>query len=119
MTNETVSEREGFVLAVEWPNQPGGVQHAARGSQMLEANVEKAINQAMGTINVMAHRVSQTVEAIGDKARPDEAEVDFGINLDVESGAVIAKTSLGAQLAIKLKWNIAEPERTKVVVSGQ
>lgn len=36
--------------------------------------------------------------------RPDEVEITFGVKVDAEVGAIIAKTGLQGQFEIKLKW---------------
>ena len=39
--------------------------------------------------------------------RPDELEITFGVKLDAEVGAVIAKTGVGGQIEVKLTWKAA------------
>ncbi|WP_158857976.1 CU044_2847 family protein [Streptomyces sp. NRRL B-1347] len=42
--------------------------------------------------------------------RPDEVEVEFGITLDGESGALIAKVGAGASLTtVRLAWGPGPP----------
>lgn len=36
--------------------------------------------------------------------RPDKIEVEFGVRLSTEAGAVIAKSSLDGPLTVKLSW---------------
>jgi len=112
-------EEQEFEILIEWPYAPGGIQRAARAdrAEMMKQQSQKALNLAMGTIRAMAYRVAKTVNALEDKARPDEAEVEFGITLDAESGALLAKASAGAQIKVKLKWTVVQPERATVLVS--
>lgn len=49
-------------------------------------------------------RASRTVLEELRKATPDEVEVEFGVELKAESGAVIAKTGGGCHLTVKLTW---------------
>jgi hypothetical protein len=35
---------------------------------------------------------------------PSDVELNFAINFDMEAGAVLAKTSVGASLTVKLTW---------------
>ncbi len=114
----TISEDENILI--EWPNDEGGIQKASKNSDniyRMQEQAERAINIAMGNIRSMARRVAITMEQLDDKVRPDEAAVEFGINLDAEAGAFLAKASSGAQLKITLKWNIEQPERPKVSIS--
>lgn len=110
---------EDFVILVEWPGQQGGVVKASRGDPLkaLQEQSQNALDYAMGTIRAMSYRVAQTVEGIEDRVRPDEAEVTFGINLDAEAGAMLAKASAGAQITVKLKWTIEQPKKATVLVS--
>lgn len=64
----------------------------------------------------MAYKVAQTLEAVEDKARPDEAEVEFGITLDAKMGALLSSAGVGAQLTVKLKWGIEQPQQVRVLV---
>ncbi len=36
--------------------------------------------------------------------RPDELEITFGVKLDAQMGAVIARTGVEGQLEVKLTW---------------
>ncbi len=107
-----------FPIRVEWHSEAGRVTPTARegDEQELQARAQKALNMAMGTLKVMAYRVSRAVNSLEEKVRPDEAEIEFGINLDSEIGAVVAKASAGAQFTITLKWVVAQPERAEVIV---
>ncbi len=119
-THVSISEEEEFTVLIEWPGQRGGIQQASSGGDVLQAmqeKSEKAINLAMGTVRAMAYQVSKTMNTLEDKVRPDQAEVGFGINLDTEVGALLAKASTGAQITVKLKWAIDQPERAKILVS--
>jgi butyrate kinase len=93
----TPADEELFIL-IEWPGQQAGVVKASRGErlQAMQEQSQKALNLAMGTIRAMAYRVAKTIGHLEDKARPDEAEVEFGISLDAEAGAMLAKASTGA-----------------------
>lgn len=125
MNSEHEAERtDSEVLAppppilIEWPNEPGGIQKASRGQQLekLAAHSEEALAAAMTTIQSMSCRVARMVGDLNWHERPDAFEVQFGINLDLELGAVVAKTTAGAQLEIRLAWNHEEPDRIDVQV---
>ncbi|NUT94680.1 MAG: hypothetical protein HOY78_21935 [Saccharothrix sp.] len=40
--------------------------------------------------------------------RPDEVQVEFGVKLNAEAGAVIAKTGVEGHLKVKLTWGRAQ-----------
>ncbi|GGW65176.1 CU044_2847 family protein [Streptomyces xantholiticus] len=93
-------------LLVEFP--PGrGIRQVAVGPADLLRRSEDAVNAAMGTIRSMAQRVNAAVGTL--PRRPDEVEVEFGITLDAESGAMIAKAGVGAALTVRLTWSADSP----------
>jgi hypothetical protein len=93
-------------LLVEFP--PGrGIRQVAVGPSDLLRRSEDAVNAAMGTIRSMAQRVNAAVGSL--PRRPDEVEVEFGITLDAESGAMIAKAAVGAAFTVRLTWSADSP----------
>jgi hypothetical protein len=123
MTGDQVSgptpADEEIIILIEWPGDRGGVQKASRGERLkaIQEQSQKALNLAMGTIRAMAYRVAKTIDQLEDKARPHEAEVEFGITLDAEAGAMLAKASTGAQITVKLKWSVEQPAKATVLVA--
>lgn len=108
------------IVLIEWPDTPGAIRQAARADQleMMAEQSERALNRAMGTIHAVSHRIARTMNELGEQVRPDEAEVTFGIKLDAQAGAFLAKASAGAQISVKLKWDIEQPERVKQIVEN-
>ncbi|MFI7029788.1 CU044_2847 family protein [Microbispora rosea] len=41
---------------------------------------------------------------------PQEVEVEFGVKLAAEAGAIIAKTAMEGHLTVKLKWTDKTPD---------
>jgi hypothetical protein len=81
----------------------GGFEEMSR----LDLTVEsaRAVSKAMDTIRSMGEQVSATVESL--VRRPTQAEVTFGITLDAEAGALLAKASAGASIEVKLTWDLS------------
>ncbi|AXB43196.1 CU044_2847 family protein [Amycolatopsis albispora] len=78
---------------------PHAVERASRSKNMLrEAGVsfERALEEVRGA----AAAALEKFRAMG----PDEVELKFGVKLDAQAGAVIAKTGLQGQFEVKLKW---------------
>ncbi len=114
------SPEDDFTILIQWHDgSDDGYEPAAGGDipETLKKESEKALNMAMGTVRSMAYRVSKTMNSIDAKIRPDEAEIEFGVNLDMETGAWLAKTSAGAQLSVKLKWKIEQAKRPVIEIS--
>jgi hypothetical protein len=84
---------------------------AVRGYGATRGVGDKAVRTAEGVFQdglelarTSASQVAATIQTIDGKLRPDEFEVTLAIKLDVEGGAVIAKTSAGAQLDVRMLW---------------
>ncbi|MBN6039152.1 CU044_2847 family protein [Amycolatopsis sp. 195334CR] len=78
---------------------PHSVERAGRPKNMLrEAGVsfERALDEVRGA----AGAALEKFRSMG----PDEVELKFGVKLDAQAGAVIAKTGLQGQFEVKLKW---------------
>jgi hypothetical protein len=100
-------DADGQVVLVDFP-PTRGVRQVSLGPADLVRRSEDAVNAAMGAIRSMAQRVDDAVGGLS--RRPDEVEVEFGITLDAESGALIAKAGVGASLTVRLTWS-AEQSR--------
>lgn len=107
------------IIIIEWATDDKGIKKVSRGSllEKMQEESERALNMAMGNIRSMARRMAQTMDELEDKARPDDVEVEFGLNLDADVGAFMAKASGGAQIKVTLKWSIEQPQRPKVILT--
>jgi hypothetical protein len=92
---------EGAPILVEFTPQPGVVK-ASRSPAETAEQAAKALDSAMNTIHHMARRATATIDALVD--RPSEFELSFGIKLDAEAGAFIAKAGVEASLSVKMTW---------------
>lgn len=89
----------GGVAFIEVADDAPGVQRASRGERgFVEAR--QKLEDALATVRPTAERV---LAAVRDLA-PDQKEIEFGIKLNVEAGAVIAKTAAEAHFTVKLTW---------------
>ncbi|WP_370945406.1 CU044_2847 family protein [Amycolatopsis sp. cg5] len=73
------------------------VREAGESFERALAGVRDAASAALGQFRSMAER-------------PDEVEIKFGVKMDAQAGAVIAKTGLQGQFEVKLKWIRTESE---------
>lgn len=87
------------------------------GSVVVEVEVEPGLERASlpsGALRKAAttfeHALSEVRTAAGAALAqfrdlgPDEVELKFGVKLDAQAGAVIARTGLQGQFEVKLKW---------------
>lgn len=63
--------------------------------------VKKSFDDVIGTIKPVAQK---TIEALKGAANIKEIEVEMGVKLDAEAGAIFAKVGAGANISVKLKW---------------
>ncbi len=82
-----------------------GVRGVARIStaDLAEKSAE-LVDKAMGTIRGMSKKVVETVQSIKISERPSTVEVEFGIKLDAEAGALLAKASAETSINVTLTW---------------
>ena len=95
---------EGERILVEFAPRPG-VRQVGAFDLPMEQLVElssKALDSAMGTVGQMAQRVRALREKIPDEFT--QIEVEFGIKLDAEAGALVAKAGGEAAINVTLIW---------------
>lgn len=93
--------KNGGFLAVEVDGADGRVM---RGSPSSDALVE-----ASDTFEAALENVRSAAEGILDQLRslaqpPDEVAIEFGVKMNAETGAIIAKASGEANFKINLTW---------------
>ena len=91
------------------PSSASGVKTVATRfwkKEDLAKKSEEAMNKAMSTIQNMATRVNTTIEGIGEKNKPDNVEIEFGLKFDGELDVVIAKAGVEASIVVTLNWDL-------------
>jgi hypothetical protein len=87
------------------------------GSVLVEVEVEPGLERASVPSGVLRKATTTFEHALGEVRAaagaalaqfrglgPDEVELKFGVKLDAQAGAVIARTGLQGQFEVKLKW---------------
>lgn len=97
---------ENTPILVEFTPAPGVTRTALSSPAELAQQSEKAIESAMNTMVAMARRISSTMNAISDK--PSTVEVDFGLKLTANAGALVASASTEASFVVKMTWTRKE-----------
>ena len=88
---------------------------AGPGEGLIEASLsEHVAEQATKTFEEAIDRIKPAAELITKKlsdlvVEPDEIEIEFGIKLSGELGAVIAAASVDANYVVKMKWLKSSP----------
>ena len=79
-----------------------GFEEVSIAEPELQKRSVEAMKNAMNTIYNTAHQVTDTINSLAVK--PSAVEVEFGIILKGESGALIAKAGAEAAFKVKLTW---------------
>jgi hypothetical protein len=72
------------------------------GEPDLKGQSEKAVKSAMNTIYNTAKQVTDVITSL--EVKPSLIEVEFGISLNAETGALIAKIGMGTTFNVKMAW---------------
>lgn len=96
----------GGTVTIEVEDHPG-MARAGRAATVLREATE-TLDQALANVRAAASAALGQFRAMANS--PDEIEIKFGVKLDVQAGAVIARTGLQGQFEVKLKWIRAEAE---------
>ncbi len=97
---------------------PAGMPQPA---QEIQARSQAAIDAAMQTIRTMALKTETMLQSIPDGAQPRAMRVKFGIQLDFQVGAIMAKSGAGATLEVEMEWAREPDEMVQIVqaLAGQ
>ena len=109
MTETTIRDEDATILVEFEPR--AGVRQLSRFGDLTERELAKlaerseyALDCAMTTIRAMGKRVTETVRNIKVSERPTEVSIEFGIKLDAEAGAYLAKAGGEAGFTVTLTW---------------
>ncbi|GAA2357618.1 hypothetical protein Cme02nite_51390 [Catellatospora methionotrophica] len=93
---------DGGEIVVQIDDEEPGFQRASR----VTDGVATATETFEGALRSVSHAASSALRVFREGAlHPDEIEIEFGIRLNAEAGAVIAKTSVEGHLSVKLHWS--------------
>lgn len=91
-------------LLIELIPKPGVRQLSlsALSREDMEIESAEAMDNAMKAIKTMAQRISSTMNDLETESQPYRVEVQFGLKLDTEGGAIVSKNEDEATLKVKL-----------------
>ena len=107
-----VDNPDEFNILVQFPDD-AAAQPATRGApragstrsaQQIEARSKSAIQAAMNTIQEMAKQTDMMRKGIPGGSQPRMVKIKFGVQLDFQVGAFLAKASSGATMEVELEW---------------
>lgn len=91
---------DGTVLVEADGDQPGARPVSRGGNSLVRAG--QTLDEAL--VGIRAAAESALAVFRGGALRPDAVELEFGVKLTAEAGAVIAKTAVEGHLTVKLSW---------------
>ena len=95
----------GESVLVEVEPTPG-LERAGRAGDLLQ-QASQSLEQALLQVrDAAAAAVNQFARM---PRRPEEIELKFGIKLDAQAGAIIARTGLQGHFEVRLKWTAEKP----------
>lgn len=108
---ETIGDQEvAILIEVEQAPEPESIYGDLRGdgAEQVISAVRDVFGDGMELARSCAIRVVDSVAKMEERVRPNEFELQIGIELNSEVGAILAKASAGAQLQVTMKWKLKE-----------
>jgi Trypsin-co-occurring domain 1 len=91
---------DGSSVLVEVDEDAFGVERVSRGADgIVEAG--RRLTDALGNVRAAAQASVDVLRTLG----PDALELQFGVKLAGEAGAIIAKTTAEGHFSVKLSWS--------------
>ena len=91
------------VILVEFEDE-SGLQSVSNDPAEFVQKSRQAIERSMKTVQRMAKKAVQTIQAIPISERPSKFEFQFGIKMNGEAGAVVAKAGAEAAITVTMTW---------------
>lgn len=90
----------GSVLFEVTDATTAGPQRVTRDGGNVIAHLDERLDTALAAVRPAAATVLHTFTELA----PGEVEIEFGLTVDAQAGAVIAKTGVAGHFTIKLTW---------------
>ncbi|KUM87952.1 hypothetical protein AQI88_40315 [Streptomyces cellostaticus] len=108
---------DGAVVVVEATEGASGTRLVSRGEGSGPA--AQAARTFEGTLDGVRSAAQSALRVFRDGSlRPDSVELEFGVKLTAEAGAVIAKGAAEGQLVVKLSWSSKDTTPTAADDAG-
>lgn len=82
---------------------PGMRDVAFTPGNLLNSSAEM-LDSSMEIIETMSNRITSTITNLAADNRPSNVEASFGLRINAEGNAYVAKTGVEATINIKLTW---------------
>ena len=101
------------IILVEFAPAPG-VRSVSLTPKDIAEKSKEAIDDALKTMRKMAKKSVRAIRGIPVTERPNTISIAFGLKLNAEGGALIAKAGVEAAINITMTW-----QRTIVTATAQ
>jgi hypothetical protein len=81
-------------------------QRISRDGKNITAELDERLDSALASARPAAQAILDSLAGLG----PQQLEVEFGVKIDAEAGAIIAKTGISGHFTIKVTWQ--QPDNT-------
>ncbi|MEU2924801.1 CU044_2847 family protein [Streptomyces sp. NPDC007251] len=98
---------DGAVVVVESAEPGTGTRLVGRGDGGPAAQASRTFEGALDGVRSAAQSALRVFR--DGSLRPDSVELEFGVKLTAEAGAVIAKGAAEGQLVVRLAWSAPHP----------
>jgi hypothetical protein len=89
-----------MLVEIDEPEQ-GGLVKASRAGEVI-AKAQQTLEKSLEKVQPAAQFVIQQLRKLHDS--PDEIQVNFGLKLSADAGAVLASAGAEANYTVTLKW---------------
>ncbi|MEV5910535.1 CU044_2847 family protein [Streptomyces chartreusis] len=90
----------GGVALFEAGPETGGPVKAGRAAEVIR-ELPQTLQECLEPVTRTARAVLEAVRQAG----PDEVEIEFGVNLSAQAGAVVVKGETGGHLTVRVVWH--------------
>ncbi len=97
-----------ILIEVEEPISDSGIDRAGRLGEIAE-RAAQTLEATLEPVKPAAEAILKFLTSLSQQ--PQEMEVEFGLKVTAESGAIIAKGTLEANFVVRLKWARENPIR--------
>jgi NTP-dependent ternary system trypsin peptidase co-occuring protein len=101
---------DGTTILVEVDEPEDGIVKASRGGEIV-AKAQQTFENAMEKVKPAASAIINKLRGLSDA--PDEVEVQFGLKMSAEAGAIVAAVGMEANYTVTLKWKKEETISSK------
>lgn len=91
------------IVEVDKPDIEGGISQAGREEICIPEKAAVKFGEAFERVRPAAEKIIQKFKNLNQE--PDKVEVEFGLKMNAESGAILASAGIESNFRITLTWS--------------